>query len=250
MPEVSPAPEPVVPGAGARDDGVHSVPAPEILAEVRPFVTVEGVMPDAAVLASPPSTEPSLARTVPAGGLLPVVEAGVRPAPSTNLQRSARDGTQAGHDIVAVPVRAHSDAGLESPTAASRLVRTEEGDFWHQTVQRLVQAEAITALVRELALQSQLVARDTDQWVLRVERETLNQGSARERLQNALRTIGHAVALVVEVGRVNDSPARRNQAAQEERQLAAERLVFEDPFVQAMMRDFGAKIVPGSIKPA
>ena len=28
-----------------------------------------------------------------------------------------------------------------------------------------------------------------------------------------------------------------------------EKIIFEDPFVQPMMRDFGAKIVPGSIKP-
>jgi DNA polymerase-3 subunit gamma/tau len=31
--------------------------------------------------------------------------------------------------------------------------------------------------------------------------------------------------------------------------MAAERIIFEDPLVQAMVRDFGAKIVPGSIKP-
>jgi DNA polymerase-3 subunit gamma/tau len=192
------------------------------------------------------------ARTAPPGNVLPVVDAGVRPPSSAAVPAApgARAQARDTHDIVAVSVRAHSDAGVEAPTAASRLVRTEEGDFWHRTVQQLVQAEAIAALVRELALQSQLVARDTDQWVLRVERESLNQGSTRERLQNALRNHGHPVALVVEVGRVTDSPSRRNQAAQEERQLAAERLVFEDPFVQAMMRDFGAKIVPGSIKPA
>jgi hypothetical protein len=72
--------------------------------------------------------------------------------------------------------------------------------------------KAITALVRELALQSQLVARDTDHWMLRVERESLNQPASRERLQNALAAAGHAVQLAVEVGRVTDSPARRNAA--------------------------------------
>jgi DNA polymerase-3 subunit gamma/tau len=112
-----------------------------------------------------------------------------------------------------------------------------------------VASEAITALVRELALQSQLVARDTDQWLLRVERESLNQNSTRERLAQALQAAGHPVQLAVEVGRVTDSPARRNAAAAAERQLAAERIIFEDPFVQTMMRDFGAKIVPGSIRP-
>ena len=105
------------------------------------------------------------------------------------------------------------------------------------------------ALARELALQSQLVGRDTDQWILRVERESLQQPGSRERLASALQVIGHAVTLVVEIGRVSDSPARRNAAAAAEQQLAAEKVIFEDPFVQSMMREFGAKIVAGSIKP-
>ncbi len=126
---------------------------------------------------------------------------------------------------------------------------SEDGDFWHALVRQLIGEDAVTALVRELALQSQLVARDVDDWLLRVERESLNQPTARERLQNALQVAGHAVRLTVEVGRVTDSPARRNAAAAAEKQRAAEALIQGDPFVQAMMRDFGAKIVPGSIKP-
>ncbi|MDB5965282.1 MAG: polymerase subunit gamma/tau, partial [Polaromonas sp.] len=41
-----------------------------------------------------------------------------------------------------------------------------------------------------------------------------------------------------------------NAAAALERQKAAEAVILNDPFVQQMMRDFGARIVPGSIKPA
>ena len=92
------------------------------------------------------------------------------------------------------------------------------------------------------------MARDTDQWLLRVERESLNQSGTRDRLVTALQAAGHGVSLVVEVGRVTDSPARRNAAAAAERQLAAEKIIFGNPFVQTVMRDFGAKIVPGSIK--
>jgi DNA polymerase III subunit gamma/tau len=152
---------------------------------------------------------------------------------------------------VAIPVRQQSESRVDGPvaqTAVTQLVRTEEGDFWHPLVQKLVASDLVTALVRELALQSQLVARDVDQWILRVERESLNQSGSRERLQSALHLAGFAVSLVVEVGRVVDSPARRNAQVQAERQLAAEKIIFEDPFVQDMMRDFGAKIVPGSIK--
>ncbi len=153
---------------------------------------------------------------------------------------------------MAVPVRVAPESRVDVPAPGASgtvLVVTEEGTFWHQTVQQLVASEAVTALVRELALQSQLVGRDGDHWLLRVERESLNSGTSRERLQAALQAAGHPVRLGVEIGRVTDSPARRNAAAAAERQLAAEKLIFEDPFVQSMMRDFGAKIVPGSIKP-
>ena len=123
------------------------------------------------------------------------------------------------------------------------------GDFWHTLVQGLVAREAVTALVRELALQAQLIERQTDQWTLRVESETLGQSGARDRLQNALRDAGHAVQLAVQIGHVSDSPSRRNAIAAAKRMKAAEALVMADPFVQEMMRDFGARIVPGSIKP-
>ena len=153
--------------------------------------------------------------------------------------------------VLAMPVRIVADARPEpGQSGAAPVVQpTQEGDFWHPLVQQLVASDVVQALPRELALQSQLVARDTDQWLLRVERESLNQSAARERLASALRDAGHAVTLAVEIGRVSDSPARRNAQAAAERQRAAEKIVFEDPIVQAMMRDFGAKIVPGSIQP-
>jgi DNA polymerase-3 subunit gamma/tau len=145
-----------------------------------------------------------------------------------------------------LPVRQASEPSER--TAPKVLVATEEGHFWTQTVRQLVATEAVTALVRELALQSQLIARDTDQWHLRIDSESLNQGTARERLQAALNSAGHAVKLVVEIGKVTDSPAQRNAADLAEKQKAAEDLIHSDPVVQAMVENFGAKIVPGTIK--
>jgi DNA polymerase-3 subunit gamma/tau len=68
-------------------------------------------------------------------------------------------------------------------------------------------------------------------------------------LRQALQDAGHAVVLTVEVGRVVDSPARRNASASAERQQAAEAIIQSNPLVQSWVRDFGAKIVPGSIRP-
>jgi DNA polymerase III subunit gamma/tau len=156
--------------------------------------------------------------------------------------------------VVAVPVRQAPEPRVDigaKPAApqSSVLIPTEEGDFWHATVQQLIASEAITAMVRELALQSQLVGRDTDQWVLRLERESLNQPGTRDRLTAALNAAGFAVKLAVEIGRVTDCPARRNAAASAERQQAAEQSIYATPFVQDMMRDYAAKIVPGTIRP-
>ncbi len=197
-----------------------------------------------------PTTQAATAPAVaaPPGQVLPVVES--HPRPDAKRPGPAPNGRPAS-PVMGVPVRVQTEPAREAAAArpATDYVATPEGDFWHATVQALSASEAITALVRELALQSQLVGRDTDHWLLRVERESLNQPAARERLQQALHAAGHAVTLGVEVGAVTDSPARRNAHAVAERQRAAEALILGDPFVQKMMQDFGAKIVPGSIKP-
>ncbi|GAA6140899.1 DNA polymerase III subunit gamma/tau [Hydrogenophaga sp. 5NK40-0174] len=140
-----------------------------------------------------------------------------------------------------------SDSGV---TRAQKLRPTDEGAFWFALVSELAAAEAITALVRQLALQSQLVARDTDQWHLRIENGSLNNTNARERLCAALAGAGHAVRLTIEIGPVHDSPSLRQEAQAAARLEEAERVFRDDPFVQRMMRDFGGKIVPGSLKAA
>jgi DNA polymerase-3 subunit gamma/tau len=173
--------------------------------------------------------------------------------PRGQPQRPPASGQREGdaHQVVGVPVRVQPESPREAGASrpSSPLVLTEEGDFWHATVQQLVAQQAIVALVRELALQSQLVARDTGHWMLRVERESLNQPASRERLRAALAAAGHDVNLSVEVGAVGDSPARRNAAAAAEKQRAAEEIILNDPFVQATKHDFptGWKII--SIQP-
>ena len=180
------------------------------------------------------------------------------PEPVTSEVQAVDHAHELPHDhdsdaaVVAVPVREQTQINPQREVvvpSASAVVTTPEGDVWYDVVQQLIQAEAIGALVRELALQSQLIARDQDTWMLRVERESLNSTSSRERLQTALAGVGHAVRLAVEVGRVQDSPAKRNAAAALAKQEAAETLIMNDPYVQTLIREFGAKIVPGSIQP-
>jgi DNA polymerase-3 subunit gamma/tau len=199
-----------------------------------------------------------VADNLPAGQRLRVRDMGVAPRSIPPIDQI--DGqnppiaqvkqAQAASKIEAVQVHVQPDSLREvaSEPVGPMVLSSPDGDFWYATVSALIAAESITAMVRELALQSQLVARDSDQWLLRVERESLNQPGSRDRLASALAAAGHTVKLVAEVGRVTDSPARRNAVAAAQAQLTAEKIIFDDAMVQSLMRDFGAKIVPGSIK--
>uniref|UniRef100_UPI0025CC7A1A DNA polymerase III subunit gamma/tau C-terminal domain-containing protein n=1 Tax=uncultured Variovorax sp. TaxID=114708 RepID=UPI0025CC7A1A len=223
------------------------VPAPApALAPVAsaPVVATPQTQPPVATAAAPSAP-------LPAGHRLAVVD--------EPRQADPRPGSHgdAPTKVVGVPIRVQPPPSSrdaprpeEARSTFTPIPTSEDGDFWYATVTQLVAAEAITALARELALQSQLVGRDTDQWLLRIERETLNQPSAREKLTVALNGAGHGVKLAIEIGSVVDSPARRNRQAADERQRLAEEAIMSDPEVQALMRDFDAKIVPGTLKPA
>ena len=232
-----------------RTEVVAANPAPQPAA-ARPVPAPPAALPAAAV-----GTEKPLA---PEGHVLPVVEQATKAlehrldAVAGTVATALTQANYTQHANRAVPLAVReantSHADTSSPASAAPVVKTEDGDFWQALVKRLVSNEMVTALVRELAMQSQLVARDTDQWILRVERESLNQPGSRDRLETALQLVDFPVKVVVEVGRVTDSPAKRLAQALAERQLAAEKIIFEDPFVQTLLRDFGGKIVPGTIK--
>jgi DNA polymerase-3 subunit gamma/tau len=244
--------DPLVRGGPAGSDAPDDQSEKKTLNAARPSpepATAPAPAPPQPAVPPPLTGPPRQAAPVasrPPGQVLPVVDPPARGVPAAPMR--ARPATEG--DVMGVPVRVQPESSRDPGAAAATFLPSEEGDFWHATVQQLVAAEAITALVRELALQSQLVGRDEGHWLLRVERESLNQPATRERLQAALKAAGHEVALGIELGAVTDSPARRNAAAAAQRQREAEEIVHNDPFVQQMTRDFGARIVPGNIKPA
>ena len=153
-----------------------------------------------------------------------------------------------------------SERAQEAPDLiASRTIATPQPDpvdsglseFWVTLVRQLVASDAIKNMVRELALQSQLVANNGAVWTLLVESPSLNSPANIDKLQaavNADRQGSSAIELVVEMGAAPDTPVRRNQALAQERRGLAEALINNDPFVQDMIRNWGGKVVPGSIK--
>jgi DNA polymerase-3 subunit gamma/tau len=238
QPLASPAPAPMA----AVQKTVAETPAPE-LAQI-------------SVPSRPATPEPeSVAQPVPA---MTDDDESSAPAMDDLPPWEALEDLPAGAAVEAPPIQALPVVQAELP-AASRtevlkrpqapLQTTPEGDFWYGVVQQLVAAEAVTALVRELALQSQLLTREGDVWRLCVDSESLARTSTCDRLQVALHGAGHAVRLQVSLGAVSDSPAKRNAQAASARMDAAIELIENDPLVQSLVREWDARIVPGSIQP-
>jgi len=161
----------------------------------------------------------------------------------------------------AVPVRIQpeplADSKTEIPAAPKVLIpvapaafeTTPLGDVWFEMTQTLIANESIGALVRELALQSQLMSQDANGWTLQVDNALLANPAHADKLQSALQTLKPNVQLQVQSGNVIDTPAKRLTKAANELQAAAEALIMNDATVQQLMREFDGKIVQGSIKP-
>ncbi len=217
------------------------------------------------------------ARTVPAGA--PAARGAAALAAATVIARSAIAPVPAPRVLMAaeeVPpwVDAPIDTATDTPvlartpvlqTAAPAVAMAAQpgtdpvpgvlGDHWARAVADMNARGSISALVRELAMQSQCVEICDDAvpalWRLRVDRETLRAAVHREKLQTALaEVLGHAVRLQVDAGPAQDSPALRANAERDRRQVEAERIIHNDPLVRSLMAQYKtARIVPGSVKP-
>lgn len=110
----------------------------------------------------------------------------------------------------------------------------------------------LSGLAEQLARQSECVAINKHQLTLRVPSKALSEGAPVERLRTVLNDyFGFKVELLFEIGEGEGSSAHAlDLVAQQARQEAAEVSIQKDPFVQALIQDFGAKVVPGSIRPS
>jgi DNA polymerase-3 subunit gamma/tau len=172
------------------------------------------------------------------------------PVPTARVAAAA-----AAAPVPAQPPPKAPEAAAPPPVAADRSL----GDRWQQLVLRLVSGGRVSGLARELALQSALVAASTPGpgegpplWTLEVEHEPLGSEALADKLREAISLeLGSAVALRVVPGPAADSPTRREAAERARRQQAAEQAIHDDPVVRDVLAQFpGARIVPGSIRPA
>jgi DNA polymerase-3 subunit gamma/tau len=108
----------------------------------------------------------------------------------------------------------------------------------------------LTGVAHQLAFNSELTTLDGDVLRLIVPVPQYAEGAPLAKLKAALaERLGKAVEVRVEVGRAQRTAAAIAAAARAARQREAEREIGADPFVQSLIREFGATIIPGSVRP-
>ena len=112
----------------------------------------------------------------------------------------------------------------------------------------------VRGVAQQLALQSELTGASEEgeglQLQLRVPLETLCSAGSVDKLSAALTEhFARPVRVTTEIGSVRHTANEKLMAERAARQREAEQTINNDPFVQTLMREFGASIVPGSIKP-
>ncbi|CCN04801.1 DNA polymerase III subunit Tau [Bordetella bronchiseptica Bbr77] len=137
------------------------------------------------------------------------------------------------------------ESGGRGRAARSRLADMSPTG-WPELAARL----PVTGLAAELARQSEWAGVQGDAVLLRVAVRTLAESESRVRLQTVLcEHFGQGLRLEIEVGVTGDGTAHAvAQIERAARQQAAEDAVAVDPFVQALVADFGGRVVPGSIR--
>ena len=102
----------------------------------------------------------------------------------------------------------------------------------------------------QLAFNSELMALEGNTLKLNVPVPQYAETSQVAKLKAALADkLGQHVDVVVEVGPARRTAAAHDAAMRAQRQQEAEREISADPFVQSLIREFDASIVPGSIRP-
>ena len=161
--------------------------------------------------------------------------------------------TTSGPAASTVVVKAGSK-NVEPPSPRPLILHPVPALNWDGNWPLLASTLPVRGVTQQLAQQSELVKCDNGDNVIefhvRVAVETLLSSGSLDKLAAALTEhFGKTVRMTSEIGIVEQTANAHLMAERAERQRQAEDTMQSDPFVLTLMREFGATIVPGSIKP-
>jgi DNA polymerase-3 subunit gamma/tau len=191
---------------------------------------------------------------------------GTAAAPTANTSKSASATPAAAKPAAAKPAVSSAPAASNSaPAAAPKVVSSvataaatsppaassSDRPDWHS----LMRALPVRGLVQQLAHQTELQEWvDSPQGVKATVITSLPQLASVDsvgRLSEALSVhYGKKVQIEIVEGAVEKTVAKIDAQVQQEKRQNAEERIAADPFVQQLEREFGAKVVSGSVRPA
>ena len=149
------------------------------------------------------------------------------------------------------PVTAPVTAAAPAAVAASAVGNPAERPDWHSLMRQL----PVKGLVQQLAFQTELQDWADSPAAVKASILTPMPQLASEasiaRLADALTAhFGKTVKIVIEKGEVEGKTVAKVDAQiHQEKRMNAEQLIAADPFIQQLEKEFGAKVVGGSVKP-
>jgi DNA polymerase-3 subunit gamma/tau len=180
------------------------------------------------------------------------------PTPSAPPVNTARPASLSAAPAAAPAARSSAPPApaAAKPVAASAPVNTAsagpvERPDWHSLMRQL----PVRGLVQQLAFQTELQDWNDSATGVRATIVTPMPQLASEasvaRLADALTAhFGKTVKIVIEKGEVEGKTVAKVDAQiHQEKRLNAEQMIAADPFIQQLEKEFGAKVVGGSVKP-
>ena len=172
-------------------------------------------------------------------------------APPVNTARSSSVASAPAAKAAPASASAKSVASAPAPVAASVVGNPAERPDWHSLMRQL----PVKGLVQQLAFQTELQDWADSPAAVKASILTPMPQLASEasiaRLADALTAhFGKTVKIVIEKGEVEGKTVAKVDAQiHQEKRMNAEQLIAADPFIQQLEKEFGAKVVGGSVKP-
>lgn len=160
----------------------------------------------------------------------------------------------------AAPIEAQAEQSAPPPIAstpvAAILTETQDNSLPQRNFngdwRSLVEQQLKLGLARALAQNCEMVAYDEHSITLKLAEthKHLASPNYQDKLSDAIyQHFGRKIKLHFEIGSEANTPAKQNAIEKATIQSNAESAILQDHFVQSLMNDFGATIIPNSIKP-
>lgn len=152
----------------------------------------------------------------------------------------------------APPLSAPSVDDTIEPSQTAEKASSQNVEPFNGNWRQLVEQHLKLGLARALAQHCELISHDENTFILRVDESQKHLASAnyQAKLSTAINQhFGRKIHLEIKIDQEANTPAKQHAEEKAVIQSSAETSIMNDTFVQSLVNDFDAKVIPNSIKP-